>query len=132
MRWLKVMLYALFLGGGVRIYEYYAWFSMHSYAVKASDPVLERKFWEVFPSESLRFWPYFINQSKNIKVFLEKKMPLNISTSFSGLGNFVTYLNWLTPWIKVEWHGRFWCISKEGRMWAADDPDMIIQVLTLN
>lgn len=118
------MLCAAFFGGVWRVYEYFAWLSLHDYTVNVSDPVLEKRFWDVFPSESLRFWPLFLDRAEGLKEFLERRMPVSVSTLMHGMGEFTTTLNWLVPWLKVEWQGRFWYVSKEGRMWDAADPDL--------
>ncbi|NLL36810.1 MAG: hypothetical protein GX256_04730 [Fretibacterium sp.] len=120
----KILMFALLLGALWRLDEYTACFALRGYTVKASDPVLERRLWEVFPSKSLRFWPSFLKQSQELKVFLERKLPVLVQTEMRTLGRFVTFLNWLNPWLRVEWRGQLWCVSREGRMWDAEDPDM--------
>ena len=44
-------------------------------------------------------------------------MPVEIDTHMSGLGTFTTKIEWLRAWVKVDWRGKIWCISRDGRMW---------------
>ena len=108
---------SMLLGGLWRLDERYTWMSMREMSVNASNPVLEARYWDVFPSQCLRFWPLFIRKSQDVALFLERTNPVLIETRMTGLGCFVTDIKLLSPRIIVEWKGEIWCISKEGRMW---------------
>ncbi len=123
MRWVKFLLFVTFLGGAWRLYEYHEWMSLSGYVVEAQDPAIERRFWDVFPARSLRFWPFFLRDSEGVEEFLEHVLPVSVSTRMTEFGRFVTTLKRLTPWLKVRWRDRLWCISKEGRMWDAAESD---------
>ncbi|MCL2010305.1 MAG: hypothetical protein FWG71_07125 [Synergistaceae bacterium] len=95
--------------------------SMREMSVNAATPVLEERYWDVFPSRCLRFWPLFIRRSRDMAVFLERTNPVLVETRMTGIGSFVTDIKLLSPRIVVEWQGKEWCISKEGRMWSLTD-----------
>ena len=110
------------LGGVWRCYEYRAWLPLSDYKVDAQSPVLEKRLWDVFPARSFYFWPWLVfKDAKNIKDFLERDMPVSVQMQKLGFGKYRTVIRWLTPWIKVAWRGRVWCISKDGKMWNADE-----------
>ena len=120
MRWVKLLLFAAFLGGAWRLYEYNEWMSLKGYRIEAEDQTLERRFWDVFPVRSLRFWPFLLKDAGGVEAFLERVLPVSVSTRMSEFGRFVTTMKWLRPWLKVWWRDRLWCVSREGRMWEAD------------
>jgi len=91
--------------------------SMRAISVNASSPDLEERYWEIFPSRSLRFWPSFMRKARDLEAFLEKTTPVLVNTRMTGLGSFVADINFLSPHVVVEWQGEMWCISEEGRMW---------------
>ena len=107
----------MLIGCMTRIYEYRYWFTLKDYRVEAQSQALERRLWEVFPQRCLTFWPYFMKDSDGMKDFLERDMPVTVSTKMEGLGHFRTRIDWLSAWVKVEWRGQIWCISRDGRMW---------------
>ena len=107
----------MLLGCMTRIYEYRFWFTLNGYEVKAQSQALERRLWEVFPQRCLTFWPYFMKDSKGLKDFLERDMPVVVETKMHGLGSFTTKIDWLKAWVKVDWRGKIWCISRDGKMW---------------
>ena len=107
----------MLIGCMTRIYEYRFWFTLNNYRIEAKSQVLEQRLWEVFPKRCLTFWPYLINDSKGMKDFLERDMPVIVDTKMESLGHFKTTIDWRKAWVKVEWRGRIWCISRDGRMW---------------
>lgn len=111
----------MLLGSVLCLADYFAWMSLRGYTVKAADPALERRFWEVFPSGCLRFWPLLLSRSQDIASFLEKTIPVIVQTRMTGFGTFVTKIDMLSPWLLLEWKGQVWCISREGRMWSTAD-----------
>lgn len=117
----RVLLVSFILGGAWRLKEYSAWMPLRDYRVDAQSPALEKRLWDVFPSRAFYFWPWFLNDAKNIKEFLERDIPVSVQTQRLGFGKFRTVIRWLSPWLKVSWQGRVWCISKEGRMWDMSD-----------
>ena len=117
MRKLRVFFLVFLLGGAWRLWEYNIWMALRGYSVKADSPVLERRLWDIFPLRCLRFWPWLFRDARGLKEFLERDIPVTVDTQMSGMGHFETVIRWLTPWIRVEWGGRLWCVSKEGRMW---------------
>lgn len=96
------------------------WFALNNYTIEAQAQSLEARLWEVFPKRCLTFWPYLLKDAPGIKDFLERDMPVEINTSMKGLGNFTTKISWLQAWVKVQWRGQIWCISKDGRMWLSE------------
>lgn len=120
----KVALCSVLLGGLWSLFEYNAWFSFGNYSLKAPDPALERAFWELLPSRVLRFWPFFVRDSRNVGGFLEKKLPVAVRTEMRGLGSFSTRIDLLSPWLVAEWRGQLWVVSREGRMWNTADSSM--------
>ncbi len=99
------------------IAEYRYWFALHDYRIEAQSQELEARLWEVFPKRCLSFWPYFMKDRNGMKDFLERDMPVAVDTEMKKLGRFTTTINWLKAWVKVEWRGKIWCISRDGRMW---------------
>jgi hypothetical protein len=111
----------MLLGGLWRLNDRFTWMSMSEIRVNAATPVLEEKYWAVFPSKCLRFWPMFIRKSQDVAVFLERTNPVLVKTRMTGIGSFAVDIDLLSPRIVVEWKGELWCISKEGRMWNLAD-----------
>ena len=107
----------MLVGCMTRIYEYRFWFTLKDYRIEAKSQALEQRLWEVFPQRCLTFWPYLIKDSQGMKDFLERDMPVIVDTQMERLGHFRTKIDWLKAWVKVEWRGRIWCISRDGRMW---------------
>lgn len=100
--------------------EYKYWFTLRDYRVESQSQFLEQRLWDVFPIRCLTFWPYLLNDSKNFADFLERDLPVKVSTKMDGFfsGRFTTKIEWLSAWVKVDWHGKIWCISRDGRMWT--------------
>ena len=107
----------MLIGCMTRIYEYRFWFTLKDYRVEAKSQALEQRLWEIFPQRCLTFWPYFIKDAKGLKDFLERDMPVIVNTEMSGLGRFNTTIDWRKAWLKVDWRGSIWCISRDGQMW---------------
>lgn len=105
------------IGCMTRIYEYRFWFTLKDYKVEAKSQALEKRLWEVFPQRCLTFWPYLIKDAKGMKDFLERDMPVIVDTKMESLGSFRTRIDWRKAWVKVNWRGKIWCISRDGRMW---------------
>ena len=95
-------------------------FALSNYKVEAQSKVLEQRLWEVFPKRCLTFWPYFLSDKEAMRDFLERHMPVKVETKMSGLGNFTTIIKWLQAWVKVDWRGKIWCISRDGFMWLSE------------
>ena len=100
--------------------EYESWFALKGYKVEAQSQELERRLWEIFPQRCLTFWPYLLKDSRGLKEFFERDMPVTVETEMVKLGRFTTKIEWLKAWIKVDWRGKIWCISHDGRMWLYD------------
>jgi hypothetical protein len=111
----------MLIGGLWRLNERYVWTAMGEFRVKAAAPSLEKRFWDIFPSQCLRFWPLFLRRSRDIGFFLERTLPVLVFSHMTGFGTFDVDIKWLSPWIVVEWRGQVWCVSKEGRMWNVAD-----------
>ena len=107
----------MLIGCMTRIQEYRFWFSLKNYRVEAKSQVLEQRLWEIFPQRCLTFWPYLIKDSKGMKDFLERDMPVIVDTKMESLGHFKTTITWRKAWVKVDWRGKIWCISRDGKMW---------------
>ena len=105
-----------------RIYEYRFWFTLKDYRVDAKSQALEQRLWEVFPQRCITFWPYLIRDSQGMKDFLERDMPVIVDTKMERLGHFRTTITWRKAWVKVDWRGKVWCISRDGKMWLYE-PD---------
>ena len=119
--WFKIAFCSMLLGGLWRLNERYLWMTMDDLAVNAVTPALEERYWDIFPSRCLRFWPMFLRDSLDVAVFLERTNPVLVETRMTGIGSFVVDIKLLSPHIVVEWQGEMWCISKEGRMWSLAD-----------
>ena len=113
----RLYLMAMIAGFITYIWNYEIWFAFNGYRVEAESNIIEKRLWEVFPQRCLSFWPYFLKDSKGLKEFLESDMPVKVETRMEGLGKFVTKIEWLKAWLKVEWRGQIWCISRDGKMW---------------
>jgi hypothetical protein len=98
--------------------------SLRGLTIETADPALERRFWDVFPSQSLRFWPFFARKSKDIEAFLERTLPVLVNIRMTGFGVFAVEIKPLSPRVAVGWRGEVWCISQEGRMWNAGDKSL--------
>jgi len=105
------------MGGLWHLNERHMWMSMRAMSVNASSPDLEERYWDIFPSQSLRFWPLFMRRARDLEVFLEKTAPVLVNTRMTGIGSFVADITLLSPHVVIEWQGEMWCISEEGRMW---------------
>lgn len=108
---------AVLIGCAVYIADYRYWFVLRGYRVEAQAQVLEQRLWEVFPQRCLTFWPYLLKDARGLKEFLERDMPVTVDTRMNKLGRFTTKIDWLRAWVKVEWRGKVWSISRDGRMW---------------
>lgn len=95
-------------------------FALSNYKIEAQSQILERRLWEIFPKRSLTFWPYFLRDKEAMEEFLEKDLPVQVETRMSGIGNFTTVMKWLQAWVKVQWRGKIWCISRDGFMWLSE------------
>ena len=113
----RLFLAAFLAGSLLYIRDYKYWFTMSSYRVESQSQALERRFWDVFPMRCLTFWPLFLKDAEGVKEFLERDMPVSVETEMEGLGHFKTKIEWLSAWVKVDWRGKIWCISRDGRMW---------------
>lgn len=116
----RLFFLALLAGSLMYLSEYKYWFTMKDYRVEAQSQVLEQRFWEIFPIRCLTFWPYFLKDGKTVGEFLERDMPVTVETKMEGLGTFRTKIQWLSAWVKIDWQGKIWCISRDGRMWSFD------------
>ena len=113
----RLYLLALIAGIVTYICQYKEWFALKGYRIETQSSVIEQRLWEIFPQRCLTFWPYLLKDSQGLKEFMERDMPVVIETHMEGLGHFVTRAEWLKAWVKVEWRGKIWCISRDGRMW---------------
>ena len=121
LRGFRIALCSILLGGLWHLNERYVWMSMRELSVNAANSVLEERYWDVFPSQCLYFWPLFIRKSQDVAAFLEKTNPVLVKTNMTGMGSFAVDIRLLSPHMLVEWKGEAWCISKEGRMWNVLD-----------
>jgi hypothetical protein len=129
--WLRMVVCSILLGGFWRLNEHYLWMSLRELRIEAADPVLEMRFWDVFPSRSLWFWPFFARKSKDIEAFLERTLPVLVDIRLTGFGRFAVRIKSLTPRVIVEWRGEAWCVSREGRMWNVGDRSLWISGLEI-
>lgn len=97
--------------------DYKYWFTLKNYRVESQSQALEQRLWDVFPKRCLTFWPYMMKDADGMKEFLERDMPVRVDTKMEGLGHFRTKIDWLKAWVKVDWRGHVWCISRDGKMW---------------
>jgi hypothetical protein len=119
--WFKIILCPVLLGGFLRLNEHYLWTSFRGLSVEADNPALERRFWDVFPSRSSVFWPFFVWKSRDVRDYLERTLPVFVRIRAMGFGSVAVEIKMLSPRALVEWRGGRWCVSREGRMWNADD-----------
>jgi hypothetical protein len=105
--------------------------SFRGLSVEAADSALERRFWDVFPSQSLRFWPLFAWKAEDIETFLERMLPVLVDIRMTGVGIFSVAIRPLSPRVIVEWRDAIWCISGEGRMWNTGDRSLWIPGLEI-
>ncbi|MBQ7733726.1 MAG: hypothetical protein IJT58_06885 [Synergistaceae bacterium] len=111
----------VFIAGCVyRIAEYKSWFALRYYRIEAQSQALEQRLWDIFPQRCLAFWPYLLKDSRGMGEFLERDMPVTVETHMEGFGRFKTVINWLKAWVKVQWRGKIWCISRDGKMWLSE------------
>ncbi len=115
---------AILTGAVLRTVDYKIWFALSNYTIEAESPILERRLWLFFPKDCLKFWPSFIKRSEGLSEFLERDLPVSVKTEMHGLGNFITRIKWLTPWLTIEWQGELWNISRDGKMWALNQEDI--------
>ncbi|MBQ6919521.1 MAG: hypothetical protein IJQ74_04265 [Synergistaceae bacterium] len=115
----RLFFLALLAGSTMYLSEYKYWFTLKDYRVESQSQSLEKRFWDVFPKRCLTFWPYLLKDAKGIQEFLERDMPITVETEMNGFltGSFTTKIQWLSAWVKVNWRGKIWCISRDGRMW---------------
>ena len=124
-------LYLLAVISGILFYvsQYESWFALKGYRIIAESNKIEQRIWEIFPRRCLDFWPYLLSDAKGLKEFLESDMPVTVETHMESFGRFVTRAEWLKAWVKVNWRGSLWSISRDGRMWlyeqgSKDDEDL--------
>ncbi|MBQ7193526.1 MAG: hypothetical protein IJR98_04050 [Synergistaceae bacterium] len=110
---------AILAGSAMYLSEYKYWFTIRDYRVESQSQALERRFWDVFPKRCLTFWPYLLKDAGGVSEFLEREEPVKVETKMDGFltGRFTTKIKWLDAWVKVDWRGKIWCISRDGRMW---------------
>lgn len=108
---------AMIAGSVLYMSDYKYWFTLKGYRIESQSQALERRLWDVFPKRCLTFWPYMMKDADGMKEYLERDMPVTVNTKMDGLGRFTTRIDWLSAWVKVDWHGHVWCISRDGRMW---------------
>lgn len=108
-------------GSFLYLSEYQSWFALKNYRIEAQSQELERRLWEVFPKRCLTFWPYLLRDARGFSEFLEKDMPVKVDTFMERLGRFTTKIEWLGAWVRVQWLGQLWCISRDGKMWRYDE-----------
>ena len=113
----RLYLLAMIAGLITYIIQYESWFALKGYRVEAQSNIIEKRLWEVFPQRCLTFWPYLLKDSKGLKEFLESDMPVTVEIRMEKFGRFRTKIEWLKAWVKVEWRGKIWSISRDGRMW---------------
>lgn len=106
------------MGGGYFCFEEYALFSLNGYALRAPDPLIEKRFWDLFPPACLRYWPIFMFKFPQISTLLERTIPVNAITEVTRSGGFVTRIAFVQPWLRVEWMGAPWYVSEKGFMWS--------------
>ncbi len=103
------------------MYDYEFWFALKGYEIEAQSSVIEQRLWEIFPRRCLRFWPYLLSDAEGLKEFLERDMPVRVETHMESFGRFKTKIEWLNVWVKVNWRGNIWSISRDGRMWLYEN-----------
>gem|GEM_PF-1462496 len=107
-----------FLAGSVFFFfENYCFLSLNGYVLETPSAEVEKRFWELLPPECIRYWPVMVFKSSQIRTLMEKTIPVRVSTEATGVGLFHTRVSYLQPWLKVEWRGSLWHLSKEGLMW---------------
>ncbi|MBR1485742.1 MAG: hypothetical protein IJ597_00620, partial [Synergistaceae bacterium] len=116
----RLYLLALIAGIFFYFYDYQNWFALKGYKIVADSSKIEQRIWEIFPRRCISFWPYLLSDAKGLKEFLESDMPVQVETHMESWGRFVTRAQWLHVWIKVNWRGNIWSISRDGRMWLYD------------
>jgi len=126
----RLYLAALLAGICFYFYDYKSWFALKGYKIEAQSNKIEQRIWEIFPRRCLTFWPYLLQDAKGMKEFLESDMPVSVETHMESFGRFVTKAEWLRAWLKVNWRGKLWSISHDGKMWlyeqgSKDDEEVI-------
>jgi len=116
-------LYLLAIIAGILFYiaQYESWFALKGYKIIADSNKIEQRIWEIFPRRCLEFWPYLLKDAKGMKEFLESDMPVTIETHMESFGRFVTKAEWIKAWVKVNWRGNLWSISRDGKMWLYEE-----------
>ncbi len=120
---LRFFLIMFILGCIYRIAEYKGYFALSNYEIISDSPELEKRLWEVFPNRCIKFWPYIYWDAKGFEEFLMRDIPVNVRTEIKFTGKIKTVIKYLQSWLKVEWRGHIWSISRDGRMWLADESE---------
>jgi len=115
-----VFMFSFLAGSFFFFFENFGFLSLKGYVLETPNADVEKRFWELLPSECLRYWPVMVFKSSQIRALMEKTIPVRVSTEAKGVGLFHTRISYFEPWIMVEWRGNIWHLSKEGYMWATE------------
>jgi len=112
-----VFMLSFLAGSFFFFFENYGFFSLKGYVLETPSADVEKRFWELLPPECIRYWPIMVLKSSQIRILMEKTIPVQVSIEAKGIGLFHTRIFSLEPWLIVEWRGSIWHLSKEGYMW---------------
>ena len=115
-----IFTFSFLAGSFFFIFENFGLLSLRDYILETPNADVEKLFWELLPSECIRYWPVMVFKSSQIRISMEKTIPVQVSTEAKGVGLFHTRISFIEPWLMVEWNGKIWHLSKESYMWAPE------------
>lgn len=118
--YILVFILSFLAGSYFFFFESFGFFSLNGYVLETPNAEVEKRFWELLPPECIRYWPALVFKSSQIRALMEKTIPVKVSTEAKGVGLFHTRVSYIEPWLKIEWRGNVWHLSKEGCMWATE------------
>ena len=108
-------LYLLAMIAGILFYiaQYESWFALKGYKIIADSNKIEQRICRCHRQ----------GQMSDVLV-------INMLSKENFAGRFVTKAEWIKAWVKVNWRGNLWSISRDGKMWlyeegSKDDQEII-------
>lgn len=90
--------------------------------IATDDPVAESFFWKNVNPTTLRYGPLFFMESDDLGRRIEKESPLVLSVEKRGLNGSTVSLVPLVPWLTVEWRGKRFYLTRDGKIWEQAHP----------
>jgi hypothetical protein len=81
-----VFTFSFLAGSALFLFENFGVLSLRDYIIETPSADIEKHFWELLPSECIRYWPVFVYKSSQIRNLIEKTTPVQVSTEAKEIG----------------------------------------------